>query len=126
VAALQLGALASLRWNLSLIPIRPQNFRLTAFRLDANLTKVKMDRPSGMGGIEPGAGSAMLKADAWALMPMCHSDALSEPSAPAFDKETKCPAGIHGNSPFALQISPSLSVLFRLNPGRKMKVNKGQ
>jgi hypothetical protein len=51
---------------------------------------------------------------------------LSEPSAPAFGKETKCPAGIQGNSRFTLQNSPSLSVLFRLYPGHKIKVNQGQ
>ena len=85
-----------------------------------------MAMPSGRGGIDPGAGSGMLNADARELMLVCHIDMLSEPSAPAFGKETKCPAGIQGNSRFALQNSPSLSVLLRLYPGHKINVNQGQ
>jgi hypothetical protein len=126
VAALRLGALASLRSNHFPIPIRPQNFRLTSSRLDAKLIKVKMEKPLWVGGIELEAGSAMLNADAWGFMLLGQIDALSEPSAPAFGKETTCPAGIQGNSRFAMQNSPSLSVLFRLYPVHKMKVNQGE
>jgi hypothetical protein len=114
-----------LRWNLFLIPVRPQNFHLTSPRLDANITQVKMAMPSGAGGIEPAAGSAMLKADAWEFILVRHIGALSEQSAPAFGKETRCPAGIQGNSRFSLQKFPSSSVLFRLNPSHKIKANKG-
>ena len=81
--------------------------------------------PLWVGGIEPGAGSGLLQVDTWRLIFVCHIDALSEPSAPAFGKESKCPSGIQGISPFNLHNSPSLSVLFRLNSGHKIKANEG-
>ena len=84
-----------------------------------------MAMPSRAGGIEPEAGSGLLKADASGFVLACHIGALSEPSTPALGEETKCPSGIQGISPFTLQDSPSLPLLFRLNPGHKMKAAEG-
>ena len=85
-----------------------------------------MAMPSGLDGIGPEAGSGTLNTDACGFMLMSHIGALSEPSALAFGKETKCPAAIQENSLFAMQISPSFSALFRLNPSHRIKANEGQ
>ena len=106
-------------------PTRPENIRLTSWRLKAKLTQVKMAMPTGAGGTDSEAESGMLKAAAWEQSLVCHIVSLSEPSALAFGKETKCPSGIRGNSRFNIQNSSSFSALIQAAKPCLIEANKG-
>ncbi len=106
--------------DLASIPVRPQNFRLTSSCLQAKLTQVKMEMP------EREQQKAENRRQNWENINVCQNAPLSEPSARAFGKGTKCPARSQGNSRFNMQNSPSSSDLIQATKSRLIKVNKGK
>jgi hypothetical protein len=106
--------------------LRPQKFRLTSSRLQANLAQVKMVMPFGVGGMESEPESGMLKAVALEFPLMCHIVSLWRASYFALGKETKRPTGIHENSRFTMQIPPSFSGFIQPAKSRSIKANKGE